>query len=434
MRSALPPVAEPAEPIGRTLEEPLEALQLELQLGTAEDVAVLADVHVADGTREVLDLLVVEPIGADHDIAAAQLDIALGDRLEIGPAAQFARTQDDRQRLRGVAARRGRERWRRAKPDAALFGRLRPRIETERRQRQRRPGQQSGPHPLGCRRSSKGRQQGRRKKRRRGAPHGLRRRPARDRVARRRAGTETVRFVESIIHEPSRRTAGRRPLQPTARSCHRTRFPRHRLDRSGPPQRVRALARGDRTASRFASREPAGRLQRCELPTLSPRRRDRRPQPDRDGRAAAAGGRAPVRRRRAPARERRPACAARARGRRSARLPAAHRPRQPALPRRAQRRGRRRRPEDRRCADARRDRGADPLAGQRRCGDLAAVRRCTAAARAGALSRMVRRPRVRRRLGAPKTKRSGAPPATCSSRARWRSRALRCTATSCRAT
>jgi hypothetical protein len=52
--------------------------------------------------------------------------------------------------------------------------------------------QQPGPRALECRRCSKRKQQGRETDWRRGAPRGLRRRPARDRVARRRAGTKTA--------------------------------------------------------------------------------------------------------------------------------------------------------------------------------------------------------------------------------------------------
>ena len=46
--------------------------------------------HVADGAREVLGLVVGQPVGADHDRAAAELDVAFGHGVEVGPAAHLA--------------------------------------------------------------------------------------------------------------------------------------------------------------------------------------------------------------------------------------------------------------------------------------------------------------------------------------------------------
>ena len=99
------------EAIGRAAKEALEALDPKLQLGPEEDVALAADDDVAGGAREILGLVVGQPVGADHDRAAAELDVADGLGVEVGPAAHLARLQDDRQLLAGVAARRRRARW-----------------------------------------------------------------------------------------------------------------------------------------------------------------------------------------------------------------------------------------------------------------------------------------------------------------------------------
>jgi hypothetical protein len=94
------------EAIGRRPEEAFEALDLELQLGTREDVAVTADDDVAGRPGQIVGLVVGQAVGADDDRAAPELDVA--DRLgvEVGAAVDLAGAQDDRQLARRVAARR----------------------------------------------------------------------------------------------------------------------------------------------------------------------------------------------------------------------------------------------------------------------------------------------------------------------------------------
>ena len=72
------------EAVGRGAKEALEALDLQLQLGTAEDVAVAADHDLAGGPRQVLGLVVAEVVGVDDDRAAPELDVAFGHGIEVG--------------------------------------------------------------------------------------------------------------------------------------------------------------------------------------------------------------------------------------------------------------------------------------------------------------------------------------------------------------
>ena len=90
----------------RRQEHALEALHAQLQLGPAVDGAVAFDAHVADGAGEVLDLVVAQAVGADHGAAAAELDRAFGDGVEVGAGAQRLRAQDDGQAPGGLALRR----------------------------------------------------------------------------------------------------------------------------------------------------------------------------------------------------------------------------------------------------------------------------------------------------------------------------------------
>ena len=94
------------EVVGRVLEEAFETLHLELQFGPAVDVAVAADAHVAQGSSQVVGLVVAQAVGPDHRAATAKFGVAFGHRFKIGAAAQLARQQDDRQLLCGLAARR----------------------------------------------------------------------------------------------------------------------------------------------------------------------------------------------------------------------------------------------------------------------------------------------------------------------------------------
>ena len=84
------------EAIGRATKEALEALDLELQLRAEEDIAVAAHDDVAGRLGEIFGLVVVQPVGADDDRAAPELDVAHSLGVDIGATAQFAGTQDDR--------------------------------------------------------------------------------------------------------------------------------------------------------------------------------------------------------------------------------------------------------------------------------------------------------------------------------------------------
>ena len=96
----------PGEAIGRAAEEAFEALDLELQLGAEENIAVAADDDVACRAGQVFGLVVAQPVGADDDRAAPELDVAHRFGIEVGATAQLAGAQDDRQLLGRVAARR----------------------------------------------------------------------------------------------------------------------------------------------------------------------------------------------------------------------------------------------------------------------------------------------------------------------------------------
>jgi hypothetical protein len=80
-------------------------------------------------------MVVTQAIGAQHDAAAAELGVALGDGLEVGPAAHLARQQHDRQLLGGIAARRRAQRMRQLERDAGVGRRVRTRASGDECQR-----------------------------------------------------------------------------------------------------------------------------------------------------------------------------------------------------------------------------------------------------------------------------------------------------------
>ena len=101
------------EAIRRRAEEPPKRSTLSCSSGPLKTLPSRADDDVAGGAREVFGLVVGQLVGVDHHAAAAELDVAFGGGVEVGPAAHLARAQDDRQLARGVAARRRLQRRRR---------------------------------------------------------------------------------------------------------------------------------------------------------------------------------------------------------------------------------------------------------------------------------------------------------------------------------
>ena len=132
-----PACARARKEIGRVEEVALEALHAQLQLAAGVDVSVAADAHVAACAREVIGMFVAQLIGADDHAAAAKLGVAAGHGLEVGAAADFVGTQNDRQRLARLATRR-RAQLRHASQRRGRVGHLRERGRHEReRQRER---------------------------------------------------------------------------------------------------------------------------------------------------------------------------------------------------------------------------------------------------------------------------------------------------------
>ena len=93
----------------RLQKEALEALQLQLQFRAPVVVAVAADAHVAFGVGTVLRAVVGDSIGTDHRAGAAELHLAFGHRIEVGPRLQTIGPHHDRTRARSVSARRRRQ-------------------------------------------------------------------------------------------------------------------------------------------------------------------------------------------------------------------------------------------------------------------------------------------------------------------------------------
>jgi hypothetical protein len=85
------------ESVARLAEEALEGLDLELQQRAFVDVAAAVHVDVAARLGQVVGLVVLEPVGADHRAGAAQLGIALDDGLQVR-AAGAAVAGDERRR------------------------------------------------------------------------------------------------------------------------------------------------------------------------------------------------------------------------------------------------------------------------------------------------------------------------------------------------
>ena len=116
-----------AEEVARLQKVALETLQAQLQFRPAVHVAVAQHLDLALRTRQVFGGVVAEPVGADHQAAAAQFDIAFGEGFEVGAAAQLAGLQDDGQLaivlvVRLLAQRRGL-----LQDDARRFGVIGPR-------------------------------------------------------------------------------------------------------------------------------------------------------------------------------------------------------------------------------------------------------------------------------------------------------------------
>ena len=85
----------------------LESLDLQLQFGPGVDIAVAADADVAERSGQVVGLLVAQAIGADLRAAAPELDVAFGNRLEIGqiPEPRFPHERDRELEQLGVVER-----------------------------------------------------------------------------------------------------------------------------------------------------------------------------------------------------------------------------------------------------------------------------------------------------------------------------------------
>ena len=77
-------------------EKPLEALYLQLQLGAAVTHAVAGHHHLPAGAGQVVGAVVAKVIGAYHGAGAPELDIAVGNRIELGPHLQRLGAQDHR--------------------------------------------------------------------------------------------------------------------------------------------------------------------------------------------------------------------------------------------------------------------------------------------------------------------------------------------------
>ena len=263
MRVALPPAPVRAEAVGRAAGRSLRsAATLQLQLGAAEDVAVAADATLPVARARSSACVVAEPVGADHDAAAAELDVAFGHGVEVGPAAHLARRRmigswrAASPRGGGCSARRGRKRG---------AGRRRGRVGCILRATPRR-------QPAATASSAGTRQRARDAcglskadaARRRHGGRGVERAraaaPAAATGSAARCGG-AMRFVESIIHEalaPPRRR--RRPPDAVRNASRRTRL---RTPSPGPIRaraaRLRALARARSHRARARRREPARR-------------------------------------------------------------------------------------------------------------------------------------------------------------------------------
>ena len=82
LRLAMAPVLQQAVP--RIQEKPLKRLHLEFQHRTLEDVTGPVQAHVATRFRQVIGLVIIQPVSTDHHIAAAHLRLALDHRIQVG--------------------------------------------------------------------------------------------------------------------------------------------------------------------------------------------------------------------------------------------------------------------------------------------------------------------------------------------------------------
>ena len=82
--------------VPRRDEETLGGVQLELQLRPFVHVAGPVDAHVAARFGQVVGLVILQAVGADHGVAAAQLGIAFKHRIQVGAATDAVTGQEER--------------------------------------------------------------------------------------------------------------------------------------------------------------------------------------------------------------------------------------------------------------------------------------------------------------------------------------------------
>ena len=74
------------EAVTRLQKESLEGLEPKIQRGAFKDFAGAVDLHPTARARLVLGLVVLEPVGSDHQVAATQHGLAFGDQVNVGPS------------------------------------------------------------------------------------------------------------------------------------------------------------------------------------------------------------------------------------------------------------------------------------------------------------------------------------------------------------
>ena len=85
------------EAVTRLGEEALESLDLEFELGAFKDVAGAVDAHLAAGLGQVVGLVVVDALGLDHHVGAAQHGVSFDLHVQLGASADAVAPHEGRQ-------------------------------------------------------------------------------------------------------------------------------------------------------------------------------------------------------------------------------------------------------------------------------------------------------------------------------------------------